>query len=460
MMVKTLGSLKMMVLIFFGLFFAVAAIPVSVMLPLDTVSRDGIVKDPNGLLAQFKKLKSGGVDGVMLDFWWGIVERSEPQTYNWKPYLQIASITQQAGLTLQPVMSFHQCGTNIGDACFIPLPDWVLEIGKKNPDIFYKDSQGQYDQEYLTLGIDDKSVLRDRTAVQVYNDVFVSFSQVFQQYLGSTINEVQVGLGPAGEMRYPSYQLQNNKWSYCGIGEFQSKDKYMMEKLAKAASSAGRPDWGTNTPSNAGGYNSHPQDTGFFSSGSDNYQSPYGNFFLKWYTGMLLNHGKAILSRAYKHIGRHGVGIAAKVSGIHWWYDTQNHAAEATAGYFNTDMNDGYLTIAQMFKSVNATFDFTCLEMYDEPNSGCASKAATLVNQTRNAARVTNIPFSGENAIQLCSPDCQSSTASFNQIYTQSTVGSLISRFTYLRLDSNLLQDNNFNVFSNFVKRMASARSN
>lgn len=44
-----------------------------------------------------------------------------------------------------------------------------------------------------------------------------SFAQTFKSFLGSTILEIQVGLGPAGELRYPAY-----KWnSFPGVGEFQ-----------------------------------------------------------------------------------------------------------------------------------------------------------------------------------------------------------------------------------------------
>lgn len=32
--------------------------------------------------------------------------------------------------------------------------------------------------------------------------------------------DIEVGLGPAGELRYPSYP-QNQGWAYPGIGEFQ-----------------------------------------------------------------------------------------------------------------------------------------------------------------------------------------------------------------------------------------------
>jgi len=31
---------------------------------------------------------------------------------------------------LQVVMSFHACGGNVGDNAQIPLPQWVLQVGK------------------------------------------------------------------------------------------------------------------------------------------------------------------------------------------------------------------------------------------------------------------------------------------------------------------------------------------
>lgn len=41
----------------------------------------------------------------------------------------------------QAVMSFHAAGGNVGDTCKIPLPTWVVDIGERNPDIFYTDKQ-------------------------------------------------------------------------------------------------------------------------------------------------------------------------------------------------------------------------------------------------------------------------------------------------------------------------------
>ena len=36
-----------------------------------------------------KTLKKMGVEGVMIDVWWGIVEREGPGTYDWTAYTQV-----------------------------------------------------------------------------------------------------------------------------------------------------------------------------------------------------------------------------------------------------------------------------------------------------------------------------------------------------------------------------------
>jgi hypothetical protein len=65
-----------------------------------------------------------------------------------------------------------------------------------------------------------------------------------------------------------------------------------------------------------------------------------------WYSNKLLNHSDSILKSARQIFSRYsGLSIAGKVSGIHWWYNTDSHAAELTAGYYNTNGNNGYLKV-------------------------------------------------------------------------------------------------------------------
>eukprot|EP01114_Cavostelium_apophysatum_P018912 TRINITY_DN5947_c0_g1_i1.p2 TRINITY_DN5947_c0_g1~~TRINITY_DN5947_c0_g1_i1.p2 ORF type:complete len:178 (+),score=43.91 TRINITY_DN5947_c0_g1_i1:1096-1629(+) len=174
---------------------------------------------------------------------------------------------------------------------------------------------------------------------------------------------------------------------------------------------------------------------------------------MTWYSGVLIAHGDAILSHAYQIFNPHGINIAAKISGIHWWYNTDNHAAELTAGYFNTDSNNAYAQIANMLAKYDADFDFTCLEMVDSDPS-CASAPQELVKQTIMAAQGAGILYAGENALPLCDPTCN--TNGFNEILKESSQYGGIARFTYLRLDSNLIGNpSNWQVFTNFVQQMA-----
>lgn len=447
--------MNLRVCLLFSLFVAqLVAIPVSVMMPLNLVSNNGFLSNPQVLQQKLEQLKRSNVDGVMADVWWGIVEQ-HPGEYNWQPYQQFVQIAEAAGLTVQFVASFHQCGGNVGDDCQIPLPEWVLEVGESNRDIFYTDQHEGNTREYLSLGADNEALFDGRTPVQMYSDFMLAMASNFSSYMPHTVNQIQVGLGPAGEMRYPSYQLQDNKWTYCGIGEFQSYDSYMMTSLAAAAEEIGHSDWGTSGPNNAGDYNSHPSGTGFFSEGvKDNYASDYGKFFLGWYSQQLLNHGDAILEAAKEAFGPLGLTVAAKISGVHWWYNSPSHAAEVTAGYLNTNGVNAYEQIAEMFAKTHTEFDFTCLEMFDDSN--CNSGPQQLVAQAIQAANNAGIEFSGENALPVCFwGGCNQ--AGFDQIYKQSTQFGNIARFTYLRYSDPLFDGNNWNTFSAFVDRMANA---
>lgn len=103
--------------------------PVYVMLPLDTVwvlERDGktksILKKERSLEIALHTLKQAGVEGVMVDVWWGIVERAGPGTYDFAAYQSLFRKVARAGLKVQAVMSFHAAGGNVGDTCKIGLP--------------------------------------------------------------------------------------------------------------------------------------------------------------------------------------------------------------------------------------------------------------------------------------------------------------------------------------------------
>jgi len=57
------------------------------------------------------------------------------------------------------------------------------------------------------------------------------------------LTEITVGLGPAGELRYPAYPEGDGRWRFPGVGEFQCYDKYMLADLKRAADAVGHPEW-------------------------------------------------------------------------------------------------------------------------------------------------------------------------------------------------------------------------
>lgn len=423
--------------------------PVFVMLPLNIVdpSNPGNLAYYDTLKSWLTKVKQAGAAGVMADFWWGIIEKAGPKSYNWNAYLQLAEMCTSLGLKLNVVTSFHQCGGNVGDDCNIPLPSWVLST----PGVYYTDQNGAETREYISLGADEQPLFQGRTPLQMYRDFFLSFEQTFAKYLSSgQIEEIEVGVGPSGELRYPAYRL--DKWSFPGIGAFQCYDKYMLQMLKDAAYNASRPEWAY-PPTNAGNYNSRPEDTPFFSSNQpNNWNSDYGKFFLGWYSSSLIAHGKRVLDLAAQVFSKYPTTYSIKISGVHWLYNTESHAAENTAGYYNVGGRDGYMPIVDILKAENASFDFTCLEMRNSEQSPDArSNPEALVAQTRKASEIDGVRFRGENALQ------RYDRTAYSQIIAQSRYsnGEPINGFTYLRLTNELVNNQQFyNDFVWFVQQM------
>ncbi|KAG6384372.1 hypothetical protein SASPL_155820 [Salvia splendens] len=426
-------------------------VPVFVMLPLDTISLGGALNKPRAMLASLMALKSAGVEGVMVDVWWGLVEKDGPLKYNWEGYTELIKMVKKIGLKLQVVMSFHQCGGNVGDSCTIPLPPWVLEEISKNPDLVYTDKSGRRNPEYISLGCDSLAVLRGRTPIQVYSDFMRSFRKRFKDYIGDVVVEVQVGMGPCGELRYPSYPESNGTWRFPGIGEFQCYDKYMRASLAAAAEAIGKDDWGQQGPHDAGQYNQFPEDTGFFRR-DGTWNSEYGQFFMEWYSGKLLDHGEKMLNAANKIFQGTGAKLSGKVAGIHWHYKTRSHAAELTAGYYNTRHRDGYLPIARMMAKHGVVLNFTCMEMRDgeQPNEANCSPEG-LVRQVKMATKLAGTELAGENALE------RYDGGAFSQVLatSRSDSGNALSAFTYLRMNKRLFEAENWRNLVEFVKSMS-----
>ncbi|KAL2506492.1 Beta-amylase 1 [Abeliophyllum distichum] len=374
-----------------------------------------------------KALKSAGVEGIMMDVWWGLVEREAPGEYNWGGYAELLEMAKKHGLKVQAVMSFHQCGGNVGDSCTIPLPKWAVDEIEKDPDLAYTDQWGRRNYEYVSLGCDTLPVLKGRTPVQCYSDFMRAFRDNFEHLLGDTIVEIQVGMGPAGELRYPSYPEQNGTWKFPGIGAFQCYDKYMLSSLKAAAEAYGKPEWGSTGPTDAGHYNNWPDDTNFFRKEGGGWNTQYGEFFLSWYSQMLLDHGERILQSAKSIFEDKGVKISVKIAGIHWHYGTRSHAPELTAGYYNTRFRDGMLYVPRK----------------------------KLVKQVALATREAKVPLAGENALPRYDDYAHEQILQASALNVDGDADEReMCAFTYLRMNPDLFQPDNWRRFVAFVKKM------
>ncbi len=106
-------------------------------------------------LAEAKKL---GVDSVSTDVWWGMIE-PEKGKFDFSYFDKLSDHIIKAGLRWNPILSFHECGGNVGDTVNVPLPSWIwADLASKLPggtpdSVKYKSEQGNTSKEnHLPLG--------------------------------------------------------------------------------------------------------------------------------------------------------------------------------------------------------------------------------------------------------------------------------------------------------------------
>ncbi|XP_058103770.1 beta-amylase 8-like isoform X1 [Magnolia sinica] len=378
-------------------FTGTAYIPVYVILPAGIINSFCQLVDPEGIQQELRHLKSLNVDGVVVDCWWGIVEGWSPRKYLWSGYRELFNIIREFQLKLQVVMAFHECGGNGSGDMPIPLPKWVMEIGKDNQDIFFTDREGRRNTECLSWGIDKERVLKGRTGIEVYFDFMRSFRMEFDDlFAEGLISGVEIGLGASGELKYPSF-AERMGWRYPGIGEFQCYDKYLQQSLRRAAKLRGHSFWARG-PDNAGQYNSRPHETGFFCERGD-YDSYYGRFFLHWYAQTLIDHADHVLSLA--NLAFEDTQIIVKIPAVYWWYRTSGHAAELTAGFYNPTNQEGYSPIFDILKKHSAAPKFVCsgLQVHAQEHIEALADLEALSWQVLNSAWDRGLTVAGQNAL-------------------------------------------------------------
>ncbi|KAK1278732.1 Inactive beta-amylase 9 [Acorus gramineus] len=361
-------------------------------LPLDAVSDGNTVNHTKAIAAGLKALKLLGADGVEFPIWWGVVEKEAVGQYDWSGYMKLAEMVREAGLDLRVSLCFHANGRNPA----IPLPQWVSRIAESEPDIYFTDRARKRYKDCLSLAVDNLPVLNGKTPVQVYGEFLQSFKDSFSGFFDSTITDIMVGLGPDGELRYPSTQAKTRR---VGVGEFQCYDKHMLEHLKQHAHATGNPLWGLSGPHDVPQYDQGPDANTFFKEVGGSWETPYGNFFLSWYSNQLLSHGDRLLALASDAFADSAVNISAKLPLMHSYYINRSHPSELTAGFHNTVNQDGYDAFAEMFARYSCQMVLPGVNLSDEQNQGLKSSPESLFLQIMEACKKHGVGLIGENSL-------------------------------------------------------------
>ncbi len=375
-----------------------------------------------------RKVEAYGVDAVSVDVWWGDVEGRRDNRFDWSYYDRVFRTITAAGLDIAPILSFHQCGGNVGDDYTSLLPGWLWKkyAGRKLDGVRIGPHGLQHRSEQGNWSSETVQGWADRLVANEYRDFTRAFTRHFGKRYARDIVEINVSLGPSGELRYPSYNSHDTGSGYPTRGALQSYSPLAVRDLQKWAvkrhhSLRGvNKAWGTRFTSVR--QIRPPADAdAFFTSGAYS-DSRYGRDFVDWYNGSLVKHGKRMLDVVIRALGKsfRRADIGYKVPGIHWQMGARSpypRATEVTTGLIQTSVNEsawrtghGYarmIELANRFHKRHVVMHFTALEMGDnnpgevDPASGLRpySLAKTLVGWIGDYAHRVGTDLKGENAL-------------------------------------------------------------
>jgi hypothetical protein len=369
---------------------------------------------------QLSTVKAYGVDAVSVDVWWGKVEGAGDNQFNWSYYDQVFQTITSRGLDIVPIFSFHQCGGNVGDTCNIPLPSWLW--GKYASSTFNGVAIGTNGLKHRSEQGNFSSETVQGWATPLVQNEYQAFTQAFVARYGSTyanrMQEINVSLGPAGELRYPSYNGHDSGTGYPTRGGLQAYSPLAVKSfqqwaVAKYGTLAGvNTAWGTSLTAQT--QIQPPSNAGFFFSSGDYRNIRYGKDFVDWYNKSLVDHGERMLDTVLAALGSSfpGAEIGYKIPGVHWSMTGPTpRAAEVAAGLIQTSVDmyaastgRGYANIVGLANRVadsgrGVILHFTCLEFNDENFAPQYSQAKTLVGWVGAEAGRQNVKIKGENAL-------------------------------------------------------------
>jgi beta-amylase len=236
------------------------------------------------------------------------------------------------------------------------------------------------------------------------------------------IAEINISLGPSGELRYPSYGAHDVGSGYPTRGALQA-----YSTLARASFRAFlTAKYGGVAADQASELMAPPADPAGFFARREQIETQRGRDFFDWYADSLLAHGRRVMTKAQQIFGApgaplRGVDLGAKIPGIHWRLGhyaggklvLDDRLAELAAGLIRTSGHDwgsdatghGYGPLLRMFAALprrgsGLTVHFTCLEMADGQDKPAAqSLPQSLVRWVGAEAVRQGLRVKGENAL-------------------------------------------------------------
>lgn len=364
------------------------------------------------------RLADLGVHGVFTDIWWSKVERERRGVYDWTRYDVIAEAIADAGLVWVPGIAFHSCGTNVGDDNRVVIRDWFWNL--LDP---LCPGAAQFVSEHGNACKEYVSFWATPYVLPIYREFMQAFADRFA-WATDFIAEVCIGLGPCGELRYPSYNNHDGKQAaYPSRGALQcyspaAKVDFQRAMLRKHGSldkisRAWRRSLSLSDVA-------LPADAETFFT-TRQFNTTYGRDLLGWYQGVLLSHARQVLGAAadvfaqepYNHIP-----VGVKIAGIHWRVGRKDGAkiihgrrrAEMVAGLIvpSDDINQGdkgwgYRPVIDVFAELNrrhpTIVHFTCGDLPDLECPQQHSLADSLTRWFCGECTEQGLPIGLENAL-------------------------------------------------------------